>query len=85
MVSRASIDVLKEHFRNDVSKEDWILIKQLKVRSRPRCPALARRQLILSRRSSLIFLRFRRSCTRMGIIGRWQSILQHTQIPIQSA
>lgn len=29
-ISRASIDVLKELFRNDVSKEEWMLVKKLK-------------------------------------------------------
>lgn len=30
-ISRQSIDVLKEFFRNDVSKDEWLLIKKLKV------------------------------------------------------
>eukprot|EP00300_Choanocystis_sp_HF-7_P004114 c13143_g1_i1.p1 GENE.c13143_g1_i1~~c13143_g1_i1.p1 ORF type:complete len:883 (+),score=286.54 c13143_g1_i1:418-3066(+) len=29
-ISRESIDVLKEHFRNDLSKDDWNLVRQLK-------------------------------------------------------
>lgn len=29
-ISRQSIDVLKECFRNEVSKEEWLLIKRLK-------------------------------------------------------
>lgn len=29
-ITRASIDVLKENFRNDVSKDDWALVKKLK-------------------------------------------------------
>ncbi|KAG8858050.1 hypothetical protein FRB91_010524 [Serendipita sp. 411] len=32
LISRQSIDVLKETFRNDVTKEEWLLIKNLKVR-----------------------------------------------------
>ncbi|GAA5827498.1 hypothetical protein JCM5353_002740 [Sporobolomyces roseus] len=32
MISRASIDALKEHFRADVPKEDWLLIKSLKTK-----------------------------------------------------
>jgi len=30
MISRESIDVLKELFRADAAKEDWVLIKKLK-------------------------------------------------------
>jgi translation initiation factor 5B len=30
MISRRSIDCLKEHFRNDVSKEEWELVVELK-------------------------------------------------------
>jgi len=30
MVSRASIDTLKEFYRADVSNEEWVLIKKLK-------------------------------------------------------
>ncbi|GAA6059793.1 hypothetical protein JCM10212_003688 [Sporobolomyces blumeae] len=32
MVSRNSIDALKEHFRAEVPKEDWLLIKSLKTK-----------------------------------------------------
>ncbi|KAG8865717.1 hypothetical protein FRC20_009560 [Serendipita sp. 405] len=32
LISRQSIDVLKETFRNDVTKEEWLLIKNLKAR-----------------------------------------------------
>ncbi|GAA5882713.1 hypothetical protein JCM16303_006557 [Sporobolomyces ruberrimus] len=32
MISRNSIDALKEHFRADVPKEDWLLIKSLKTK-----------------------------------------------------
>jgi translation initiation factor 5B len=32
MISRNSIDALKEHFRADVAKEDWLLIKNLKTK-----------------------------------------------------
>ncbi|KAM0789053.1 hypothetical protein ACM66B_003116 [Microbotryomycetes sp. NB124-2] len=32
LISRQSIDVLKDTFRNDVDKSDWLLIKQLKSR-----------------------------------------------------
>jgi len=32
LISRQSIDVLKETFRNDVSKEEWLLIKNLKAK-----------------------------------------------------
>jgi translation initiation factor 5B len=30
MISRTSIDILKETFRDEVSKEEWLLIKKLK-------------------------------------------------------
>lgn len=30
MISRKSIDCLKEHYRNDVSKDEWQLIIELK-------------------------------------------------------
>jgi translation initiation factor 5B len=30
-ITRQSIDVLKECFRQEVSKEEWLLIKKLKV------------------------------------------------------
>lgn len=29
-ISRKSIDVLKQHFRDDLSKEDWRLVVKLK-------------------------------------------------------
>ena len=31
LVSRRSIDTLKEFYRSDVSTEEWVLIKKLKV------------------------------------------------------
>jgi translation initiation factor 5B len=31
LVSRQSIDVLKEHYRADVSNDEWALMKKLKV------------------------------------------------------
>lgn len=30
LISRQSIDTLKEFYRNDVSNEEWVLIKKLK-------------------------------------------------------
>jgi translation initiation factor 5B len=30
LVSRKSIDTLKDYFRNDVSRDEWELIKKLK-------------------------------------------------------
>ena len=30
MISRQSIDTLKEYYRTDVSNEEWLLIKKLK-------------------------------------------------------
>lgn len=30
LISRKSIDVLKEFYRSDVSNEEWLLIKKLK-------------------------------------------------------
>jgi translation initiation factor 5B len=30
LISRASIDTLKEFYRSDVSNEEWLLIKKLK-------------------------------------------------------
>ena len=31
LVSRQSIDTLKEYYRADVSNEEWVLMKKLKV------------------------------------------------------
>lgn len=30
MISRKSIDTLKEFYRDDVSKDEWLLVKKLK-------------------------------------------------------
>lgn len=30
LITRQSIDVLKEFYRSDVSKEEWLLIKKMK-------------------------------------------------------
>lgn len=31
LISRASIDTLKDHYRSDVSMDEWLLIKKLKT------------------------------------------------------
>jgi len=31
LVSRQSIDTLKEYYRSEVSQEEWVLVKKLKV------------------------------------------------------
>ncbi|KAK4705284.1 translation initiation factor 5B, partial [Phenoliferia sp. Uapishka_3] len=85
MISRASIDVLKTHFRNDVSKEDWLLIKMLKtLAAHPSALILTQMSMLFSRSAGTTLRAAAPSARAFSSTPAQQATLRELEMRIKS-